>query len=141
MHSRHPNQWLRRELAIYRNASYRIPDVGWTAGVPKTLSQPASGNRHPATGIRQPAAVRTGSGRHLSERERRTDCGSSPPASFRPGCQLPAAGCRVRPLLLLSAMRSDLRFAWRTLWKSPTTTLGAMLALALGIGATTTMFG
>lgn len=38
-------------------------------------------------------------------------------------------------------MRSDLRFAWRGLWKSPTTTLGAMLALALGIGATTTMFG
>ena len=38
-------------------------------------------------------------------------------------------------------MTSDLRFAWRALWKSPTTTLGAMLALALGIGATTTMFG
>jgi predicted permease len=38
-------------------------------------------------------------------------------------------------------MTSDLRFAWRALWKSPTTTVGAMLALALGIGATTTMFG
>ena len=38
-------------------------------------------------------------------------------------------------------MISDLRFAWRALWKSPTTSLGAMLALALGIGATTTMFG
>jgi predicted permease len=38
-------------------------------------------------------------------------------------------------------MTGDLRFAWRTLWKNPTTTLGAMLALALGIGATTTMFG
>jgi predicted permease len=38
-------------------------------------------------------------------------------------------------------MISDLRFAWRALWKSPTTTVGAMLALALGIGATTTMFG
>ena len=38
-------------------------------------------------------------------------------------------------------MISDLRFGWRALWKSPTTTLGAMLALALGIGATTTMFG
>jgi predicted permease len=38
-------------------------------------------------------------------------------------------------------MMSDLRFAWRALWKSPSTTLGAMLALALGIGATTTMFG
>jgi putative ABC transport system permease protein len=38
-------------------------------------------------------------------------------------------------------MIPDLRYAWRSLWKSPTTTLGAMLALALGIGATTTMFG
>jgi predicted permease len=38
-------------------------------------------------------------------------------------------------------MMNDLRYAWRALWKSPTTTLGAMLALALGIGATTTMFG
>ena len=38
-------------------------------------------------------------------------------------------------------MMSDLRYAWRALWKSPITTLGAMLALALGIGATTTMFG
>lgn len=38
-------------------------------------------------------------------------------------------------------MISDLRYAWRALWKSPTTTLGAILALALGIGATTTMFG
>ena len=38
-------------------------------------------------------------------------------------------------------MISDLRFAWRALWKSRTTTLGAILALALGIGATTTMFG
>jgi predicted permease len=38
-------------------------------------------------------------------------------------------------------MMNDMRYAWRALWKSPTTTLGAMLALALGIGATTTMFG
>ncbi len=38
-------------------------------------------------------------------------------------------------------MSSDLRYAWRALWKNPTTTLGAVMALALGIGATTTMFG
>jgi predicted permease len=44
-------------------------------------------------------------------------------------------------LAVAGAMTSDLRFAWRALWKSPTTTLGAVLALALGIGATTTMFG
>jgi predicted permease len=36
---------------------------------------------------------------------------------------------------------SDLRYAWRAIWKSPTTTIGAMLALALGVGATTTIFG
>jgi predicted permease len=47
----------------------------------------------------------------------------------------------VRALLYASVMTGDLRFAWRALWKSPTTTLGAMLALALGIGATTSMFG
>lgn len=38
-------------------------------------------------------------------------------------------------------MISDFKYAWRTLWKTPTTTVGAILALALGIGATTTMFG
>ena len=48
---------------------------------------------------------------------------------------------RVRGLLYCGFMMNDLRFAWRALWKSPATTLGAMLALALGIGATTTMFG
>lgn len=38
-------------------------------------------------------------------------------------------------------MTSDLRYAWRAIWKSPTTTIGAILALALGVGATTTIFG
>jgi putative ABC transport system permease protein len=38
-------------------------------------------------------------------------------------------------------MTSDLRYAWRAIWKSPSTSIGAMLALALGIGATTTIFG
>ncbi len=38
-------------------------------------------------------------------------------------------------------MRSDFRYAWRAIWKSPTTSIGAILALALGIGATTTIFG
>ena len=38
-------------------------------------------------------------------------------------------------------MGSDLRYAWRAIWKSPATTLGAMLALALGLGATTVIFG
>jgi predicted permease len=38
-------------------------------------------------------------------------------------------------------MRTDLRYAWRAIWKSPATSIGAMLALALGIGATTTIFG
>jgi predicted permease len=38
-------------------------------------------------------------------------------------------------------MNSDLRYAWRAIWKSPSTSIGAMLALALGIGATTTIFG
>jgi predicted permease len=38
-------------------------------------------------------------------------------------------------------VRSDLRYAWRSLWKNPTPTVGALLAMALGIGATTTIFG
>ena len=38
-------------------------------------------------------------------------------------------------------MASDLRYAWRAIWKSPATTVGAMLALALGLGATTVIFG
>jgi predicted permease len=38
-------------------------------------------------------------------------------------------------------MGSDFRYAWRSIWKSKATSLGAMLALALGIGATATIFG
>ena len=38
-------------------------------------------------------------------------------------------------------MNSDLKYAWRSIWKSPATTIGAMLALALGLGATTVIFG
>lgn len=38
-------------------------------------------------------------------------------------------------------MLSDLRYAWRAIWKTPSTSIGAMLALALGVGATTTIFG
>jgi putative ABC transport system permease protein len=38
-------------------------------------------------------------------------------------------------------MGSDLRYSWRSLWKNPATSVGAMLALALGIGATTAIFG
>ena len=37
-------------------------------------------------------------------------------------------------------MITDIRYAWRALWKSPSTTIGATLALALGVGATTTIF-
>ena len=38
-------------------------------------------------------------------------------------------------------MTTDLRYAWRAIWKSPATTIGAVLALALGMGATTMIFG
>jgi putative ABC transport system permease protein len=38
-------------------------------------------------------------------------------------------------------MGSDIRYAWRSIWKSRTTSVGAMLALAIGVGATATIFG
>src|SRR5579871_4511658 len=37
-------------------------------------------------------------------------------------------------------MNNDLRFAWRTLLRNPSFSIAAILALALGIGATTAIF-
>ena len=38
-------------------------------------------------------------------------------------------------------MNSDLRSAWRAIWASPLSTIAAILALTIGVGATTTVFG
>ena len=72
---------------------------------------------------------------------------SEPDTEFAAGDELvtgpPNSGPILRAwrLLWVGSMTSDLRYAWRALWKNPSTTIGAVLALALGIGATTTMFG
>jgi putative ABC transport system permease protein len=38
-------------------------------------------------------------------------------------------------------VKSDLLYAWRAIWASPITSIGAILALALGMGATISIFG
>src|SRR5260370_22395211 len=48
--------------------------------------------------------------------------------------------CRQERCTLMNTIAQDIRFAVRTLWKAPTFTAVAILALALGIGADSAIF-
>src|SRR5262245_37964973 len=46
----------------------------------------------------------------------------------------------ARGLRMIDELRADLRYGWRSLWRSPAFTAVATISLALGIGANTLIF-